>query len=500
MLLLLLVNTALALTPERAAPIDVAEQEQSASITVARLILRDDSELGAIYSTDGAWRVVALETLRAHGYDARGAENLVFGQDNSHQTKYALGGEVTDGECWGPSYNLSCWVQVDWQLLDTRTQQVVYSQSVQGSWRGPASEDIVGLALQGALEGLLSYEGFHTLMVAERASAWTAYPALTLKRCETPARTLPKELETLSAAVVMLKTERGVGTGYVVSPDGWVVTAAHVVEGASTAQVQTKQGMRFDGEVVRVDSAQDVALVKLPGSGYGCLPLREAPAALGEDLWAVGNPLGEELSFSVTKGLVSGLRELESGSFVQTDAPINPGYSGGPLVDSQGQVLGTISWKVAGTGLEGLSFGVPVAVTQERLGLVFGERSDTEWDKLEVAAPLPEGGEEMRRFRPDREPPAELSSSSSSSYSSGLDLGIGDSVNSEGMGRSLVAVTVIGVALVGGTAAWYYSTDETTSGTWLMMASANTMGWAMAGSGAALLGIRARINQNQEEE
>jgi serine protease Do len=86
-------------------------------------------------------------------------------------------------------------------------------------------------------------------------------------------------------------------------------------------------------------------------------------------VFAVGSPLGGELSWSVSRGVISGVRDLDGRQLLQTDASLNPGNSGGPLIDSHLRVLGIVSFKVAGDGIEGIGFGVPADVVEERLGL-----------------------------------------------------------------------------------------------------------------------------------
>ncbi len=107
---------------------------------------------------------------------------------------------------------------------------------------------------------------------------------------------------------------------------------------------------------------------------YACATPGPLPA-LGADLFAVGNPMGKGLEFSLSRGIVSGHRTWAGVRFIQTDASINPGFSGGPMLDAQGRVVGILSWKLHGEGLEGLGFGVPVEAAFERLGLQHAETS-----------------------------------------------------------------------------------------------------------------------------
>jgi len=150
------------------------------------------------------------------------------------------------------------------------------------------------------------------------------------------------------------------GSGFVVDPDGLVVTNHHVVQAATTIRVGLVDGTTYDAAVVGVDPASDLALLSVDARGLPAVTLDEAGAIrVGEDVFAVGNPYG--FAHTVTAGIVSALhRDLELGpfdDFLQTDASINPGNSGGPLFDMQGRVVGV---NTAIHGGEGLGFAVPV--------------------------------------------------------------------------------------------------------------------------------------------
>lgn len=168
------------------------------------------------------------------------------------------------------------------------------------------------------------------------------------------------------------------GTGFVVSQDGYILTNAHVVSEsgrvASTVRVIFKgkgtKGTLLEGTVVGADETTDVALIKIDPNRAPKLqpiPLGDSSvASVGEEVVAIGNPLGFE--FSLSRGVISGIgRELESPDGttitggIQTDAAINPGSSGGPLIDASGQVIG-INYMIAtmSGGNEGIGFAVPI--------------------------------------------------------------------------------------------------------------------------------------------
>ena len=161
-----------------------------------------------------------------------------------------------------------------------------------------------------------------------------------------------------------------VGSGFVLTEDGYVVTNNHVVEGTDNVSVKLHDGSTYPAEVVGGDSLSDVALLKIEAEVLSHVAVGDSDAiAVGEGCIAIGNPLGE-LTFTMTGGYVSALpREINiSGkpiSMFQTDAAINAGNSGGPLFNMAGNVIGITSAKISGiTGsgasIEGVGFAIPI--------------------------------------------------------------------------------------------------------------------------------------------
>ena len=175
---------------------------------------------------------------------------------------------------------------------------------------------------------------------------------------------LPRDLDELKNAVLVIEHEDGLGSGVVVSESGLVVTAAHLVRGQTTVSASFLAGFQIDAEVVHRNDELDLALLQLPGVRFPCLALAGERTGTGEDVFAVGAPLLRQLAYSVSKGVVSGYPVLDGGPMLQTDASLNPGNSGGPLLNTAGEVIGVVSAKMRGLGVEGLGFGVPAEVVR----------------------------------------------------------------------------------------------------------------------------------------
>jgi len=176
----------------------------------------------------------------------------------------------------------------------------------------------------------------------------------------------PSKYDRYLDAVAIVSTPAGVGTGFFVTTDGYLVTNEHVVGDASFVLVATRDGRKVDAAVVDVDKGLDLALVKVWGDGFQRLRVTEgADAGIGNDVLAIGTPVGQ--SWTVTRGIVSAVRTLDYRTVIQTDAAINPGNSGGPLIDlASGRVIGVNSFILADA--EGLNFAIWAGHVRERFG------------------------------------------------------------------------------------------------------------------------------------
>ncbi len=328
-----------------------------------------------VVASDG-YALAILEALRTAGFAARGGEDLLFGSSRQDDVDLALGGLVTTVrvETTAPTLRgtstATATVDVEWQVFDRRTELVVYKRSVPGTGSGADLRLAVRTALLDSARGITEDAGFRNALAQEPAAARPPpTEALVVKGCPSPNLALPRDLERALTATVLVRNRGSVGAGVMVSADGWLLTAAHVVAGDGTVEVELKSGVKLPATRERVDATRDLALLRIPGSGYACTPLRDGRPGVGAEVYAIGSPAGSALGFSVSRGIVSGWRSGDGLELLQTDAAINPGNSGGPLLDAEGRLLGVVSFKIAGTGYEGLGFGIPVDVVIRDLNL-----------------------------------------------------------------------------------------------------------------------------------
>ena len=228
----------------------------------------------------------------------------------------------------------------------------------------------------------------------------TVSAALTLAAPPTPgaespngeSRSISDVVQNIEEGLVQIITPTGNGSGFVVSGDGLVVTNAHVVEEHSSVTVRSVSGESYDAEVVGRDALVDLAALRVEsGETLPPMPLGDsATVRVGDEVIALGFPLNNELGigYTVTTGIVSARRTHGAVERIQTDAAINPGSSGGPLVNRSGEVVGVNTSTYA--EYAGISFAISVSEVKTNLaslasGVSVRAESVGEWSTYESA-------------------------------------------------------------------------------------------------------------------
>jgi serine protease DegQ len=197
------------------------------------------------------------------------------------------------------------------------------------------------------------------------------------------------------------ETQLSLGSGVIVSREGFVLTNAHVVEGVTEIQVTLNDGRVLPGKVVGADPETDLAVVRISAPGLAPVTFGQSDKLqVGDVVLAIGDPFS--VGQTVTMGIVSALgREIGSaspfGSFIQTDAAINPGNSGGPLVDANGNLVGinTLIFSRSG-GYQGIGFAIPVSLAKKVMEQIIETGGVTRgWFGVEVATITPELAESL---------------------------------------------------------------------------------------------------------
>lgn len=286
------------------------------------------------------------------------------------------------------SYKAEVWMTIEWQVFDRSLNQVVLREKSEGHTstkvNGTPDEGLLAEAYGDALYAFLGkgklYEAVKaagtasTVEVAvdeeQPTPATMAIPKLKPQKFETH----PEMIQYSTQGCVTISTDAGHGSGVLISEDGYILTAAHVIEGVNRLDVVFSNGVELEAKVISKNVPHDIALLKVPGSKYKALPMGQGmTAGLGEEVFTIGTPGDVELGQSVSKGILSGKRKHEDIVYIQTDVAVSPGNSGGPLIDSKGQIIGIVQRKMIGAGIEGVGFALPVETALKQLGLTVTE-------------------------------------------------------------------------------------------------------------------------------
>ena len=301
------------------------------------------------------------------------------------QPDYRIGGvlqALSFEECVsGTSRKGNVDITVKWEVFAPSLQKVVFTKVTTGSVSSDSFETVNGRDFESraysmALRTLLSDPEFRALRPLEAGTATATAPAangtpLPAMHFKMPAP-LPggsqANAEALRQAVVTVMHDNVSGSGFYVA-DGYLLTNHHVVGSAHYVKVKLATGRVVVGEVVRDDSRRDAALIKTEPAGVAPLRVSVGEPKIGQDVFAIGSPLGQELAGTFTRGVMSGTRQVNGLDYLQSDVAINPGNSGGPLLDGSSTVIGMAVLKIDKAA--GLSFFIPLRDAANALQLVF---------------------------------------------------------------------------------------------------------------------------------
>jgi S1-C subfamily serine protease len=234
-------------------------------------------------------------------------------------------------------------------------------------------------AFASAVENLAADPGLVKLAVsttrAARPTAATTESITVFRPVKLRKEKIEQEINSLLSAVVTIRAGGGHGSGFAISQDGLIMTNQHVVGDVQEVGVILSNGVEVTGTVVKRDSHRDVALVRVPIRVPEALAIRLTPVRRLERVFAIGSPIREDLRSTVTSGIVSAVRQhpVSGLDFIQSDAAVSKGNSGGPLVDENGNVVGIAVLKVRGPTAENLNLFIPIEAALDALALKAAE-------------------------------------------------------------------------------------------------------------------------------
>jgi len=272
-------------------------------------------------------------------------------------------------------------LQVEWTIKDiygevlhtytTKASSDQHAYQERGNSRETTNESIADALEKSLLELMKTSEAKKAMKDNSILTEEQSFTALKLPGASAYAADLNDAVK----ASVTVKLEEQHGSGFLISPAGHIITNYHVIsedgELAESIKIVDNSKNEYEVEVVRVSKIHDLALLKLTNPPADIKPLKISKSTeimIASDIFAVGTPKAEDLSQTISKGIISGIRETDQGSkLIQIDASINSGNSGGAIVNKSASVIGVVSSKLFGFGVEGVAFGIPAYDLFERL-------------------------------------------------------------------------------------------------------------------------------------
>ena len=348
---------------------------------------RLNESLDLVWGTGaGRLNVRALEQparteLKKQGFPVAGDTTDPFAEKTAGD--FSLGGTITalnSGFCFpsvGDQNRISGFtsLEIDWQLYSNVERRVVAKVHTAGEYKTDAFihggfETVMFEALDDSLRKLTASSEF-AQAVRQRtgSSPGGSSPSASSSVSKSPLiltgarEAKPAKIPDAVGSVVLVLSGGGHGSGFLVSSDGYLMTAEHVVGSDKYVKIRWSDGLEGVGEVVRTDKRRDVALIKTDPRGRQPLALHRVAPQPGDTVFAIGAPLDEKNQSTVTRGVASANRIMDGFSFIQSDVTISPGNSGGPLLDEKGEVLGIcdLTYRPAGADVPtGINYFIPI--------------------------------------------------------------------------------------------------------------------------------------------
>ena len=319
------------------------------------------------------WPVVGSTDDLFSGYDISGAEVL-------------LGAKIKAIECelcmpfagFG-NFNKkgSMRMDVEWQIYSPARRSLIGKIDTQGSMQiTKESDDTPYELLSGsfaiAVNNLIANREF--LKMVEKSSGLQRAPrtlaGIQIENSSKNFTTIESAIDYAKKATVTIRTANGHGSGFAIGDGSYIISNSHVVGNAKNITLVTHGGITLNGQVAKMSKERDVALIRIDGLRLPALHVNFKIPGSASPVYAVGSPIREELSSSVTSGIISGIRMIDGYHWIQSDAAVSPGSSGGPLLDKNGSVVGisTAGFQVSGAQV-GLNLFVPIAEGLSHIGL-----------------------------------------------------------------------------------------------------------------------------------
>ena len=326
------------------------------------------------------------EELEKYSFKTVGDTNALFEDPSTWKSEILIAGLVKDLKtnlCYPmagfgnfSSAKGEAYLKVDWQIYSKLDRTVVHSVTTEGAGKSddamPGGGTVPVLtAFSQATRNLLADQKFREIVsrggeALRETVVKSGDSIFVARKSSTP---VSAKAEDWTNAVVTVFAGKGHGSGFVIS-DNLILTNHHVVGGADVVSVKFANGFGVTGKVIAFNSGKDVALVRVDASLPKHFVLNRTIPPVGSEIYAVGSPLDEKFSATVSRGVISGLREEQNNRLIQSDVNIRPGNSGGPMVDKNGHVVGiAVSGIVVNRVQQGINFFIPIDDALKSLGI-----------------------------------------------------------------------------------------------------------------------------------
>ena len=317
------------------------------------------------------------EELVKANFKVVGNPDALFEDPSEWKAELLVAGLVDDIQCnicypkigFGDFNTTSgeCYMKVNWQIYSRLDRKVIYEVTTEGSYSDNESKDDMAStkwhnAFSISVNNLLADDKFYNLVTAKKMTSPASYTEK-IGIQETPLfeKSIQDNMNNVRLSVVTVFAGNGSGSGIFVSSDRYLFTNEHVVREAKFVKIKLVTGREILGEVIRKDSRRDVALLKAEEKQTVFLPILTKELRIGEEVYALGSPLGEKQQTSISKGIVSAYRVEDNMKYIQSDVNVLPGSSGGALVDNKGNLVGiTVAGRFMHGVPVGLNFFIPI--------------------------------------------------------------------------------------------------------------------------------------------
>jgi S1-C subfamily serine protease len=323
------------------------------------------------------------------GYETLGGTDSLFDEYENSTADLIIGAKIIDvrqnrkqaAQLLDWKLTIEQFIEIEWQVYSRQTKYIIGTFHSQGYYKDSivflytiAPEQFINIidnATRNSVSNLIANPEFIEILRNNEIVAAKDSKKQFIKKIYNYTKPINENSSTIRSSVISVNSTKGLGSGFIISEDGYALTNAHVVGSDSIVKVELATGREFLADVLSKEFERDVALLKIEQDGLVPLPINNSVISVGDEVYAMGSPLDVSLSSTLTKGIISAFRKDEDLEYIQSDVTVQKGNSGGPLMDEYGNVIGiTVSGISFGGEIPlGLNFFIPITDAMQSLGI-----------------------------------------------------------------------------------------------------------------------------------